>query len=170
MEKATSVLESQGLLKLLKRLAGGIVALVGPHCEVVMHDFGDPEHSAVVIAGDVTHRQQGAPVSDISFISGELDKDTPDQLNYQIRVNNHTLQSSTIWLRDLEGNLVGAACINLDYSGLQQARMLLEQLSLSIKNVSDFVVSNTFAKDLDNLIELSIRDFLHQKNLTNIGT
>jgi predicted transcriptional regulator YheO len=32
-------LERLGLLDILKRLAEGIVAVVGPHCEVVVHDF-----------------------------------------------------------------------------------------------------------------------------------
>jgi predicted transcriptional regulator YheO len=160
-------LEYEGLLDLLERLAEGIVAVVGPHCEVVVHDLSDPEHSAVVVAGDVTGRKPGAPVPDLSFISGELDIDTPDQLNYQIRINDHALQSSTIWIRDPENNPIGAICINVDYSKLREACSLLDQLSTSTRTVSDLVISNTFAKDLDNLIELSARNFLTQKNLTD---
>lgn len=156
-----------GLLDLLERLAKGIVAVVGPHCEVVVHDLSDPEHSAVVVAGDVTGRRPGAPVPDLSFISGKLDQDTPDQLNYQIRINQHILQSSTIWIRDAENNPIGAICINVDYSGLQEACKLLDQLAASSRTVSDLVVSNTFAKDLDDLIELSARNYLIQKKLPN---
>lgn len=161
-------LEHLGLLDLLERLAEGIVAVIGGHCEVVVHDFSDPEHSAVVVAGDVTHRKPGAPVPDLSFISGEIDRDTPDQLNYQININEHTLQSSTIWIRDARGEPVGAVCINVDYSDLDEARNLLDRLSTSTRNVSGLVISNTFAKDLDNLIELSARDYLRQKNLPAI--
>jgi predicted transcriptional regulator YheO len=133
-----------------------------------VHDFSDPEHSVVAIAGDVTHRQPGAPVPDLSFISGELDKDTPDQLNYQIKINEHTLQSSTIWIRDPEGNPIGAICINVDYEDLREARALLDKMTTSTSNVPGLVISNTFAKDLDNLIELSAREYLLQRNLSNI--
>lgn len=168
LDERISYLESLGLLDLLERVAEGIVAVIGTHCEVVVHDFSDPEHSAVVVTGDVTHRKPGAPVPDLSFISGELDKDTPDQLNYQIKINEHTLQSSTIWIRNPEGNPIGAICINVDYADLNEARTLLDKLSASTRNVSDLVVSNTFAKDLDNLIELSARDYLLQKNLPAI--
>ncbi|NJL27059.1 MAG: hypothetical protein HC897_03830 [Thermoanaerobaculia bacterium] len=48
------------LVDILRRLAEGIVAVIGPFCEVVVHDFGDLEHSVVVIAGDVTGRRPGA--------------------------------------------------------------------------------------------------------------
>lgn len=170
LDEKMSYLEPLGLLDLLERLAEGIVAVVGTHCEVVVHDFSVPEHSAVVVVGDVTHRKPGAPVPDLSFISGELDKDTPDQLNYQIKINEHTLQSSTIWIQNPEGNPIGAICINVDYSDLREARALLDRLSASTRNVSGLVVSNTFAKDLDNLIELSARDYLLQKNLDAIET
>jgi predicted transcriptional regulator YheO len=163
-----SYLESLGLLDLLERVADGIVAVIGTHCEVVVHDFSDPEHSAVVVTGDVTHRKPGAPVPDLSFISGELDKDTPDQLNYQIKINGHTLQSSTIWIRNPEGNPIGAICINVDYADLREARALLDKMTTSTSNVPGLVISNTFAKDLDNLIELSAREYLLQRNLSSI--
>ena len=93
-------LERLGLLDILKRLAEGIVAVVGPHCEVVVHDFSNLEHSAVVVAGNVSGREPGAPVPDLDFISTKLDRDTPDQLNYRIKIDSRELQSSTIWLRD----------------------------------------------------------------------
>jgi predicted transcriptional regulator YheO len=168
VDERMSYMDTPGLLDLLERLSEGIVSVIGAHCEVVVHDFRDPEHSAVVVAGDVTHRSPGAPVPDLSFISGELDKDTPDQLNYQIKINEHTLQSSTIWIRDPEGEAIGAICINVDYSDLQEARVLLERLSASTRNVSDLVVSNTLAKDLDNLIELSAQDYLIKNNISTI--
>jgi len=31
----------------LGRIAEGVVAVMGPHCEVVIHDFSDLEHSLV---------------------------------------------------------------------------------------------------------------------------
>jgi predicted transcriptional regulator YheO len=161
-------LENLGLLDLLERLAMGIVAVVGPHCEVVVHDFKDPEHSVVSIAGNVTDRKPGAPVPDLSFVSGELNRDTPDQLNYQTRIDDHTLQSTTIWIRDSDSNPIGAICINVDYSRLQEAYSLLDQLLASTRSVSDLVVSNTFAKDLDNLIELSARKYLAQNDLPDV--
>ena len=163
-----SHLDQPWFLDTLKRLAEGIVAVVGPHCEVVVHDFSDPEHSVVLIAGNVTGRRVGAPVPDLSFISGELDRDTPDQLNYRARIGSNHLQSSTIWIRDTDGTPIGAVCINVDYSDLTHARDLLDKLATSTRHVSDLVVTDTFAKDVGDLIELSISEFLRKEAVQNV--
>lgn len=161
-------LERLGLLDILKRLAEGIVAVVGPHCEVVVHDFSDLEHSAVVVEGNVSGRKPGAPVPDLSFVSTELDRDTPDQLNYRIKIDSRELQSSTIWIRDTDGTPIGAVCVNVDYSGLLQVRTLLEHLIAPAREVPSFVVRDTLAKNLDELIEHSVSAFLRQNEIPRI--
>ena len=163
-----SRLDQPWFLDILERLAEGIVAVVGPHCEVVLHDFSDPEHSVVLIAGNVTSRRVGAPVPDLSFISGELDRDTPDQLNYRARIGSHHLQSSTVWIHDTDGTPIGAVCINVDYSDLTHARELLDKLATAAQNVSNLVVTDTFAKDVGDLIELSISEFLRQEGIQSV--
>ncbi|MCF6249517.1 MAG: PAS domain-containing protein [Desulfobacula sp.] len=161
-------LEHLNLPDTLKRIAEGIVAVVGPHCEVVVHDFSDLEHSAVVVAGNVSGRKPGAPVPDLNFISTGLDSQTPDQLNYKIKIDSRELQSSTIWIRDGEGVPVGAVCINVDFSALTQASKLLEHLISPAKETPSLVVRNTLAKNLDELIEHAVDDFLDQNEIANI--
>jgi len=161
-------LERLGLLDILKRLADGIVAVVGPHCEVVVHDFSDIEHSAVVVAGNVSGREPGAPVPDLEFISKELDSNTPDQLNYRIKIDSRELQSSTIWIRDADGTPIGAVCVNIDYSRLMQAHTLIEHLTATVRETPSLVVRDTLAKNLDELIERSLSSFLRQNKIPNI--
>ncbi|OEU67397.1 MAG: hypothetical protein BBJ57_12585 [Desulfobacterales bacterium PC51MH44] len=167
-KKNMTHLERLGLLDILKRLAEGIVAVVGPHCEVVVHDFSDLEHSAVVVAGNVSGREPGAPVPDLDFISTELDSDTPDQLNYRIEIDSRELQSSTIWVRDADGKTIGAVCVNVDYSGLLQARTLLEDLTAPARELPSLVVRDTLAKNLEDLIELSVSAFLRRNDIPRI--
>ncbi|RPI75229.1 MAG: transcriptional regulator, partial [Desulfobacteraceae bacterium] len=92
-----------GVLELLQRVAKGIVAVVGPHCEAVIHDLADPEHSVVWIEGRLTGRSVGAPIPDLSFVPDKLNRDTPDQFNYRTRIGTRSLQSSTVWVRDEAG-------------------------------------------------------------------
>ena len=136
------------LLNLLTRLAKGIAAVVGPHCEVVVHDFSDLEHSVMAIAGNVTGRKPGAPVPDLSFTAGELGHATADQINYHSRLGPRNLQSSTILIRDDDNCPIGAVCINVDYSELLQVRDLLDKLTIPIRDSSDLIVSDTFAEVL----------------------
>ena len=156
------------LFEHLQRIAEGIVAVVGPHCEVVIHSFENPEHSAVYIAGNLTERKPGAPVPDLSFISGELTRNTADQLNYTATIGTKLLQSTTNWLRDSRGEIVGALCINIDYSRLVQARDIIDAYVLSTGHISGLVVEETFARSVDDLIETSVHKFLKQEDLPSI--
>ena len=153
------------VLDILKRLAEGIVAVVGPHCEIVVHDFGDLEHSVVAIAGNVTGRKAGAPVPDLSFTRGELGCDTPDQVNYHSKIGLRNLQSSTIFIRNANNYPIGAICINIDYSELLQVRDLLDKLTTPVQDSADFVVSDTFAKDIDELMELAEENDLSEEQV-----
>jgi predicted transcriptional regulator YheO len=156
------------LFEHLQRIAEGIVAVVGPHCEVVIHSFEDPEHSAIYIAGNLTGRKPGAPVPDLSFISGDLTHDAADQLNYTATIGKKSLQSTTNWIRDSQGEIVGALCINIDYSQLVQARYIIDTLILPRGHPSGLVVEETFARNVDELIETSVQKFLKDENLPSI--
>jgi predicted transcriptional regulator YheO len=156
------------LFEHLQRISEGIVAVVGPHCEVVIHSFDNPEHSAVYIAGNLTGRKPGAPVPDLSFISGELTRDDADQFNYTTMIGTKLLQSTTNWIRDSRGEIVGALCINIDYSRLVQARDNIDDFIFSVGHLSGLVVEETFARSVDELIETSVLKFLKQENLLSI--
>ncbi|MCJ7532696.1 MAG: PAS domain-containing protein [Anaerolineales bacterium] len=162
-----SHLKNAGLFDLLERLANGIVAVVGPHCEIVVHDFSDLEHSAVIVAGNVSGRGIGAPVPDLYFISNGLDSNTSDQLNYRIKIGDRELQSSTIWVRDKEGVPIGAVCINIDYFELNQAYSILARLTANARE-PQFTIQDTLAKDMDDLIALSVSAFLRQEGILSI--
>jgi len=168
MGKNMTHLEHLGLLNLLKRLAEGIVAVVGPHCEVVVHDFSDLEHSVVVVEGNVSGRKPGAPVPDIGFVPSELERDISDQLNYRIQLDSQELRSSTIWVRDDDGKPLGAVCININFSGLLQARSILDHYTQPARENSNLVVSDTLAKNLDELIEHTVSAFLHQNKIPSV--
>jgi len=163
-----SNLERLGLLGILERVAEGIVAVVGPFCEVVIHDFSDLEHSAVIVVGDVSGRKPGAPVPDLEFVSSELNAETPDQLNYRIKIGSKELQSSTIWIKDEDGNPCGAMCININYDELNEASKILERFIAPVKKEPEFIVQDTWAKDTDELISLSVTAYLRQENISHI--
>ena len=161
-------LDRIALLNVLGRIAEGVVAVVGSHCEIVIHDFSDLEHSAVAVFGGVSGRKPGAPVPDLEFISNDLDADTPDQLNYRIKIGSKELQSSTIWIRDDEGTPIGAVCINIDYDELKQLSKTLERLIEPAKEVPNLVVQDTWAKDVGDLINLSVTAYMRQEDIPKI--
>ena len=54
-------------LAALKTIVSGLAAAIGPHCEIVLHDFRTPEKSIVAIGGQVTKRSVGGSMSQIGL-------------------------------------------------------------------------------------------------------
>jgi predicted transcriptional regulator YheO len=116
------------VFELLARVARASVVTLGPECEVVVHDLRNPEHSVVAISGDLTGRKVGAPVPDPELLPGTVDAKVEDELRRTATTTSgRELVSSTVWIRDARGHTVGALCINVDVSGLRQARDLIQR-------------------------------------------
>jgi predicted transcriptional regulator YheO len=56
----------------------------------------------------------------------------------------------------------------VDYSDLLQVRDLIDKLTAPPRESSDLVVSDTFARDIDELIDLSVANFLRQEGLSSV--
>jgi len=118
----------ESVFELLGRVASAAVATLGPETEVVVHDLRHPEHSVVAISGTLTARQVGAPVPDPELLPGVVDAKVDDELRRTATTpGGRTLVCSTVWIRDAARHVVGALCINVDVSGLRQARDLIER-------------------------------------------
>lgn len=103
----------------LRPLIKSIASALGPHCEVVLHDFGEQERSIIAIEnGHVTGRQVGDGLDELAF--QVLRKGTPpDQFNYRGRTRDgKTLRCSSVLLRDESGRPFGAIGINVDITPL----------------------------------------------------
>jgi len=125
-----------------KRLADAIVAVFGERCEVVIHDFSDMARSVVYIAGNVTNRSVGAPITDLPFrLLKEFGNKVPDKIGYKNTAGNGKfLKCSTVFLRDQKGKVEGCLCINF--------------------NVTDFVFLSTVFSDFSSLNQSSDREEL----------
>lgn len=154
----------------LGRLAEGMQAVVGEHCEVVVHDLRDREHSVVAVAGHLTGRGLGAPVPDLAFGQQGQVGGLSDEVNYRSVSGGRAFRSSTIWIRDGEGQPVGAVCVNVDYSKLLQAADMLAELARPAMRAEGLTVEDTFARDVDELIQVAIMQFLRREGIPDIGS
>ncbi|MBQ9550140.1 MAG: transcriptional regulator [Lachnospiraceae bacterium] len=103
------------------RLAKGIASQFGSGCETVVHDLSkdDLEHTIVAIEnGHVSGRSIGDGPSHIVLESLQnKDKELKDKLSYLTRSNDgKILKSSTIYIRDEKGKVIGIFGINFDIS------------------------------------------------------
>jgi predicted transcriptional regulator YheO len=114
----------------LRPLVHELAAVLGETSEVVLHDFSDLEHSIVEIAGNVTGRRVGGSVTQIGLALAAQGNDAQSQIGYLTRTaTGRVLKSSTLLLRDQDGRVFGALCVNVDVTQFRVAARLLADLA-----------------------------------------
>ncbi|MBR8462075.1 PAS domain-containing protein [Campylobacter sp. faydin G-105] len=131
----------------------------GSHCEVVLHDITTPQNSVVYVAGSVTDRQVGQSFDHL-ITQVILSKDFKDDLtaNYFFTAQNgKPIKSSTALIRDANGEVVGAVCLNIDISLANAAFLNLQEFlgKAEIQNTQKKSESepDNVMKILENLID-----------------
>jgi predicted transcriptional regulator YheO len=149
-------------LDLFSRLAKGLAAQFGQNCEVVIHDLttGDHDSSIVIIEnGQVSGRKVGDGPSRAVLDAILGGKTSEDHLSYLTKTEDgKILKSSSVYIRDDTGAIVGLFGINYDISLLLAVEDTLQSFTSSNaaekeperipRNVSDL---------LDDLIEQRVR-------------
>jgi len=90
----------------------GLAAMLGPGNEVVLHDLSRLPDSIVAIAGGLTGRDAGGPMTDL--LLGLVRRGTTqDLIDYRTHgPDGRPIRSSTMFLRDDDGVAVGCLCVN----------------------------------------------------------
>lgn len=86
----------------------------GINCEVALHDLRHPQSSLVALAGSLTARPLGAPITNyvLNLIRG-FGNEVEESYHYGTTTRDgKKLKSSTTFIRDGEGHVVGCLCIN----------------------------------------------------------
>jgi predicted transcriptional regulator YheO len=147
------------------RLAHAIATQFGPNCEVVVHDLEakDPESTIVAIEnGHITGRAIGDGPSHVvleAIKAGKLHK-MEDRLGYLTKTNDgRILRSTTIFIKNDDGQAVGVLGINYDITIISAAADTLN--NLTGKGAADDVAAaepivKNVADLLDDLIEQSV--------------
>ncbi len=128
--------------------------MLGPRYEVILHDLSHVESSIVMLEGDVTHRKIGGPATDYLL---KLMREGGDCAGHSINYKNllpdgRVLRSSTIFIRDEEGKIIGSLCFNQDLTDYVVARNLLEEVT-SFGAPADEAPKETFAQDISEVME-----------------
>jgi len=114
--------EHKPIFDLAIRTADMLVKMFGSRCEVAVHDFVDLKRSLIHLAGNVTGREIGSPITDL--VLNELAKNEmniADIPSYKTQTKKgNIMKSATIFLRNDENKVIGALCINYDISLFMQ--------------------------------------------------
>jgi predicted transcriptional regulator YheO len=123
------------LLAQVEQIAHGIIQTFGEgFCEVLIHDFRQPEHSIVWIRGQLTRRHLGGAMSEVGLEMMAQGDEAQAKINYVIQTDDGKfLKASMIPLRNMEGHVFGALCIKVDITHL----LVLEQHLCSMLTTDD---------------------------------
>ncbi len=114
----------------IKSIAKGIYITMGNNSEVIIHDLGRPESSIVFIAGELTKRNLGSPVTDLVLETIRDNNNPEDILNYTSTTkNNRIFKSSTMFIRDEKSKVIGCLCTNYDITDIVFAQKILGDFS-----------------------------------------
>lgn len=155
-------------LKFLNQVAKALAGQFGENCEIVIHrvDPNDMNHTIVSIEnGQVSSRQLGDGPSQVVL---ETLKKDPAELKDHINYITHThdgrvLKSSTLYLKDDEGNLEAIFAVNYDISNLIMAENVLHSFT---------DVKSKDSKDEPNIIPQNVNELLDdliQESVNRVG-
>ncbi|MEA4846428.1 MAG: PAS domain-containing protein [Clostridiaceae bacterium] len=135
--------ELHPILKGMIPLVDGIASTFGKNCEVILHDITNPQSSVIAIAnGHITGRTAGSPMTEYGLATlrkGEFDKPI---INYCKKTKEgKLLKSSSLFIKDEKGKLIGFLCINYDISELTIARNIINDMINTLDD-TDFAEDN----------------------------
>ncbi|OEE64486.1 transcriptional regulator [Enterovibrio norvegicus] len=153
------------ILKSYEAVVDGLAALIGQHCEIVLHSLEDLNTSAIKIAnGENTGRQVGSPITDLALrmlrdIEGS---ERNFSRAYFTRAKGNTLMKSiTVAIRNGENRVIGLLCININldapFSQVLQAFMPTEEARQAVSAVN-------FASDVDELVDQTVERTIEEIN------
>jgi predicted transcriptional regulator YheO len=151
---------NQPVFDLAIRTADMLVKMFGKRCEVAVHNFENLEKSLIHLAGSVTNRTVGSPITDL--VLHELNKPTSeikDIPNYKTQSNKGVImKSSTVFLRDDKDKVIGALCINYDISLFIQTGGEIESF---IRFDEEQIKTENFSSSVHDVIHGMVEHVLH---------
>jgi predicted transcriptional regulator YheO len=150
-------------LKFLSQVGKALAGQFGKDCEIVIHkiDSNDMDQSIVSIEnGHVTSRHLGDGPSKVVLEALQKDPDElVDRINYLTRTHDgRVLKSSTLYIKDEEGNLEAIFSINYDVSSLIAAESAIKALTAVPEEKEAESEPNLIPQDVNELLDELIRE------------
>ncbi|SUU00042.1 YheO domain-containing protein [Actinobacillus lignieresii] len=161
--------EDHAILASYFPIVDGIAALIGDHCEIVLHSLEFLENSAIYIAnGHNTDRKIGSPLTDKALKSLHQMKTDSVSKPYFTRSKGGVLMKSvTIAIRNSKQHVIGFICININLD--VQVSQFLSTFIAPLQEDEDTSVN--FASSVEELviqtIENTIEETMADRNVAN---
>lgn len=156
------------ILEIYTKLLPFLGKVLGPGCELCVHDISKPESSIIAIENSATGRQIGHPMTDLAYETMEkgLYTDTDSVLNYEGSSKGKPFLSSTYFIKN-ERRLIGLLCVNKDMStantALSAVQQMLSAFNLTLPENSEY--TETLDGPVSDLLPSLVADAIAQTNI-----
>jgi len=133
-------------------MANFLSNVIGENTEIIIHDLTNFQESIVhIINGHISNRKVGDGITNL--ILEYLKNESKDNVQYMCNYNSKTagdnvLYSSTFFIRDEKNEVVGAMCLNSDYTELEKS---FSVISSFLPNFTKNTLLNQTAEVKENL-------------------
>jgi predicted transcriptional regulator YheO len=154
------------------RVAEVLGKMFTPYLEVIVHDLRKPVQSIIgIYNGHITGREVGGPTTDLGF--KRVEGGVPDMIvNYNNKNDRGlNLKSSSLAIKNREGELIGSLCLNLNISVFHEIGNIVSKLVETEKNpfIDDREVFHPKTPEdeiVDTINEITLN---HSMNATNLS-
>ncbi|MFC9916710.1 transcriptional regulator [Streptomyces sp. NPDC127197] len=126
---AASIDADEHFIREAEKIAVALGRMFPGLCEVVLHDLRDPENAIRAIEDNLSGRQVGDSATELG-LARIADPDYPSVIqNYPNRFpDGRPVKSTSIGIKNTEGEYIAALCLNLDVSVLSPVTLALSNL------------------------------------------
>jgi len=120
--------EKEQIFENLKQVADLMTHMFGDNCEVAIHDLTTEKMQLVYITGKVTRRKVGAPVTDAvtKYFLQDGNAVQDRHCFMTLTDDGRELKSSTSYIRNSNGEVVAAFCVNFNTTDHHNAIQMLQ--------------------------------------------
>lgn len=148
------------ILQSMIPLAEAIAKMIGPNCEVAIHDLTHPQHSIVhIVNGHLSGRKNGDTLGSVFKEFIQIAQMNQDMIvNYYDYENGVTSKCTKVLIKDEDGKAIGCFCINTVIDSYMQALTVLQQLCETTP-IEAFKGESTDEDENDNISDV-VRDII----------
>ena len=159
------------VLQSVLQLLPGLSQMLRPNQEVILHDLRHPDSSVIGICGSVTGRTIGSPITNyVLHTLRTYGNNAPDRINYKTETREGgVLRSSTIFLRDDAGEIIGCLCFNSNVTPvlnvIGQLQSLISFNTVVSPDLEGGDVEEHFATDVSDMMKDVVKKILAKSSI-----
>ncbi|CYU24558.1 helix-turn-helix transcriptional regulator [Streptococcus suis] len=131
-----------------------LAQILGKKTEVVLQDFSQGlDHSLIYIKNNLSGRDIGAPATDfvLDVLQSKVYKEKDYLVNYRTKtLGGKELYSSSFFIKDDTGELLGMICVNADKSKMLTLKRLFES---ALEDVNEELANEQVEHEEPNIVE-----------------